>query len=67
MKKKRRDFGMVYSTNPDYEYSQEEEQESIPPNQQELKVYLDRKNRGGKTATIVRGYQGPDDEILESY
>jgi len=56
---------MVYSTNPDFEFELKAEAESIPPNQQELKVYLDRKNRGGKTATIVRGFVGPESELIE--
>ena len=38
MKKNKRNFGMVYSTNPDFEFELKAEAESIPPNQQELKV-----------------------------
>ena len=40
-------LGMVYSTNPDFEYqtSQEQEQQTLPPQQQNLRVWLDRKQR----------------------
>jgi len=55
---------MVYSTNPDFKFEQDAEEESIAPHLQELKVYLDRKNRAGKTATIVRGFIGPETELL---
>ena len=50
-------LGMVYSTNPDFEYSTTEEQEAttLPPAQQNLRVWLDRKQRGGKTVTLVKG------------
>ena len=64
MGRKSRDNRVVFSTNPNFEYQGEkEEKETLPPNQQELKVFLDRKNRGGKTATIVKGFVGAEDDI----
>ena len=50
-------LGMVYSTDPDYHFetAREEEPATLPPAQQELRVWLDRKQRGGKQVTLVRG------------
>ncbi len=58
-------LGMVYSTNPDFDYNngEEEEQETIPPKQQNLKVSLDRKKRKGKSVTLVTGFVGTTDDL----
>ena len=60
-------LGMVYSTDPDYEYDTgaEPEPETLAPAQQELRVWLDRKQRGGKTVTLVRGFAGRADDLAE--
>ena len=49
-------LGMVYSTNPDFNYETTEtpEAETLPPARQELRVWLDRKQRAGKVVTLVR-------------
>ncbi|MEJ8800698.1 translation initiation factor [Pontibacter sp. H249] len=59
--------GVVYSTNSDfnYEYENEQEQETLPPQQQNLKVMLDKKSRGGKQVTLVEGFIGTDDDLKE--
>ena len=66
MAKSKNRNGIVYSTNPDYEYQQEggEQQETLPPQQQSLKVLLDRL-KGGKQATVVTGFVGTDDDLQE--
>jgi len=53
-------FGVVYSTNPDYQYRQEgrEESSTLPPQQQDLIIRLERKDRGGKTVTLVENFTG---------
>lgn len=59
-------LGVVFSTNPDFEYKNEnetEEQPSILPNKQNLRVALDKRNRGGKKVTIVADFKGPTDEL----
>lgn len=63
---KKRD-GVVYSTNPDFKYETDEEteQETLPPQQQNLKVLLDRKARKGKAVTLITGYVGTDDDLKE--
>lgn len=57
-------LGMVYSTNPDYEYQTdtEPEAETLPPEKQNLKVWLDRKQRGGKVVTLIKGFVGTEDD-----
>lgn len=65
MSKKNR-IGVVYSTNPDYEYQYEDDelqQETLPPQQQKLHVTLDRKQRGGKVVTLVTGFVGSDEDL----
>lgn len=65
MKKKDTSDGIVYSTNPNfqYQYHDEPEEETLSPNQQDLKVWLDRKHRGGKTATLVKGFIGTSSDL----
>lgn len=52
--------GVVYSTDPDFEYHDESEQEidTPAPNQQNLRLQLDRKQRGGKSVTLLTGFIG---------
>lgn len=59
--------GVVYSTNTDfnYEYDQENQAQTLPPQQQNLKVMLDKKSRGGKQVTLVEGFVGTDDDLKE--
>jgi translation initiation factor 1 len=58
-------LGMVYSTDPDYKYTEAEATrvETPHPSKQDLRVWLDRKHRAGKQATIVRGFAGADDDL----
>lgn len=57
--------GVVYSTNPDYQYQYDEAPEAatLPPDRQRLRVSLDRHHRGGKTVTLVTGFVGSDDDL----
>jgi translation initiation factor 1 len=66
MGKKKNRVGVVYSTNPDYDYMHEDglyQQEDVPPNQQRLRVLLDRKKRKGKEVTLVTGFEGTEDTL----
>ena len=58
-------IGVVYSTNPDYEYSDDsqEEADTLPKNQQKLRLNKERAGRGGKTVTLVKGFEGSEDDI----
>ncbi len=58
---------VVYSTNPDFQYDfgEDEQQETLPPGQQDLRVWLDRKQRKGKVVTLVKNFAGTDDDLRE--
>ncbi|MBQ6952608.1 MAG: translation initiation factor [Bacteroidales bacterium] len=60
-------LGVVFSTNPDFQYatSREEEPETLPPGKQRLVVGIDRRNRGGKQVTLVSGFVGKADDLKE--
>lgn len=57
--------GIMYSTDPSFNYEQEQDapDEVIANNQQDLRVTLDRKNRGGKAVTLITGYRGSDSDL----
>ncbi|WP_375417691.1 translation initiation factor [uncultured Hymenobacter sp.] len=57
--------GVVYSTNPDFEFQDNAPGEAgtLPPPQQNLRVQLDKKQRGGKQVTLVTGFVGTDADL----
>lgn len=57
--------GIVYSTNPDYTPPEAPQEEALPPGEQQLKVWLEKKGRGGKTASIIKGYVGPEEDLKD--
>lgn len=63
MSKKNRS-GVIYSTDPDFEYSDstDDEADTLSPAQQDLRVWLDRKG-GGKVITIVKGFIGKTTDL----
>ena len=60
-------LGVVYSTNPDFQFEtgKEEEQETLEPGAQKLTIRLDRKNRKGKIVTLIEGFIGKDEDLKE--
>ena len=60
-------LGVVFSTNPDFAYQEEEQQEetTLEPSKQNLIVGIDRKGRGGKQVTLVTGFVGRADDLAE--
>ena len=58
-------LGVMYSTNPDYQYNTEEkeEEETLPKDKQQLRISLDKRNRGGKAVTLVTGFRGTNDDL----
>ena len=53
-------LGILYSTNPDFHYETNEvvEAETLPKEKQVLRIALDKQGRGGKTVTLITGFQG---------
>jgi len=65
MSKNKRPEGIVYSTNTafEYRYNTPQEAATLPPQQQPLRISLDRKHRGGKQVTIITGFTGSNDDL----
>ena len=58
-------LGMVYSTNPDFVFFffLEDEVETLSMSKQKLRVSIEKKGRGGKTVTLVKGFVGKDEDL----
>ena len=58
-------LGVVYSTNSDFKFQQEENEstETLPPSKQNLRVTLDRKQRKGKSVTLITGFIGREEDL----
>ena len=61
----KRRLGVVYSTNPDFSFMEQEEEsvETLEPSAQKLIVSIDRRNRGGKQVTLVTGFIGSEEDL----
>lgn len=57
--------GMVYSTNPDASFDSETGPESVAPEEQMLEAHLEKKGRGGKVAIIIKGFEGPEEDLKD--
>lgn len=58
--------GVIFSTNPNFNYkndAQEEEMQTLPPQQQKLIVAIDRSGRAGKQVTLVKGFIGSEEDL----
>lgn len=58
--------GVVYSTGADFNYQyrdDEKETETLKPNQQNLKIMLDKKQRAGKKVTLVSNFVGTEKDL----
>ena len=66
-KKKKNRVDVIYSTNPDfnYDYDQDTEQETLPAQQQDLRVSLDKKQRKGKAVTLISGFIGTESDLKD--
>lgn len=60
-------LGVVYSTNPDFRYEQDnpEEAQTLTPEKQKLTVSIDRRCRAGKQVTLVTGFVGSEADLKE--
>lgn len=60
-------LGVVYSTNPDFKYTEEEPDniQTLPPEKQRLTVSIDRRCRAGKQVTLISGFVGNESDLKE--
>lgn len=60
-------IGVVYSTADDFDYKHDngEQEETLPNDEQRLEVHIEKKGRGGKTAVIIRGFVGSDEDLQQ--
>ncbi len=58
-------LGVVYSTNPDFQYQTEQKTETatLEPGRQRLIVRIDRRQRAGKQVTLVEGFVGTSEDL----
>ena len=58
-------LNIVYSTNPDFQFEKDEEvePETLEPARQQLRISLDKRNRNGKSVTLVTGFVGTADDL----
>jgi len=66
MAAKKKPRGIIYSTNPDFEYNYGDEgsRETLPPSEQNLRIHLQRL-KGNKMLSIVRGFRGNDEDLKQ--
>lgn len=66
-KKSKKRENVVYSTNPNFAYDDEEqmEEETLENSKQLLYVSIDRKQRKGKDVTLVEGFVGTEDDLKD--
>jgi translation initiation factor 1 len=57
--------GVVYSTESSFEFSYQQRQQAqtLPPQQQNLRVLLDKSGRAGKQVTLITGFVGTSDDL----
>lgn len=59
--------GLVFSTNnalnPDD--NQGEEIQTLPPGEQRLEAHFSSKGRGGKTVTVIKGFEGNEEDLQQ--
>ena len=63
-KKEKYRKGVLYSTDPDFEYEYEnDESETLDNHKQNLEVWIDKKHRAGKTCVLIKGFIGKEDDL----
>jgi translation initiation factor 1 len=56
---------IMYSTNPDFGFEYEKEAVTLAAKEQDLKIWLDKKHRGGKQATVIKGFVGNEEDLKD--
>lgn len=55
--------GFVFSTNDNFDLDNNESQETLSPKEQRLEALFSNKGRGGKTVTVIKGFEGSDEDL----
>ena len=55
--------GFVFSTDADFRYVSDEKTETLPNQQQNLEAHFSNKGRGGKTVTVIKGFEGSEEDL----
>lgn len=55
--------GFVFSTDENFDFSSEEKTETLPNNEQYLEAHFSNKGRGGKTVTVIKGFDGTEEDL----
>jgi translation initiation factor 1 len=65
-KSKKNRVNVVYSTNPHFDFEDYSDDElSIPFNEQKLYISIDKKNRGGKSVTLIEEFRGSNEDAKD--
>ena len=66
-KSKKERVNVVYSTNPNFnfEFETDQEEATLDNKKQLLYVSLDKKQRAGKEVTLIEGFVGLDEDLKE--
>ena len=67
MANKNKKINIVYSTNPNFKFETQVNKttSTLPPQQQNLKILLEKKHRGGKSVTLIEGFIGSKNDLEE--
>ena len=64
--KKPDNWGFVFSTDSDFNFDRsEEEEQTLPAQQQRLRILMDRKGRKGKGVTLITGFKGSENDLKD--
>ncbi|MBS7377823.1 MAG: translation initiation factor [Paludibacteraceae bacterium] len=58
-------LSFAYSTNPNFNTEEEEEIITPEPKEQKLYIELDKRNRSGKSVTLITGFIGKEEDLKE--
>jgi translation initiation factor 1 len=64
MSKNKSNSPFVFSTDPNFKFDDNAKtMQTLPPAEQKLRLQLETKHRGGKTATVVMGFVGTENDL----